>query len=200
MRLLGILLLVLVAAIVLAFRFFPWWAVLGAIALAGVAAYLLSGRILAALFKIPFRAKGSVLRGATAVVHSLSVKDPGSQQAAVLWLLDVTIQPAPPSGGAFGLWEPGELRLVSLDAKAEDTDADGEGCEIQHLEIETEGTFVPDEGMKFEGPQRLRLTFSAVAGTAYQFRYYFELFGGVALPPAASALAQESSLPDARRA
>jgi len=37
-----------------------------------LAGYFFSGRILEAVFKIPFRAKGSVLRGAAAEIHSLT--------------------------------------------------------------------------------------------------------------------------------
>jgi len=93
-----------------------------------------------------------------------------------------TIKPIARSGSGFQLWEPGELQLVSLDAKAEDTDADGDLCEIKRIEIESEGGFVPDEGMKYGGPQRLRLTLSAAPeARQFQFRYYFELFGNVSL-------------------
>ena len=189
MKIIGVLLLVVVAGLVLAFRFLPWQAVVGGIVVLMLVGYFFSGRILEALFKIPFRAKGAVLRGATAEVHSLAAgakpEDGDEEEDANrrYYLLDVTIKPASRSGNGFQLWEPGELQLVSPHAKAEDTDADGDLCDIKRVEIGHEGTFVPDEGMKFDGPQRLRLTLAAAPeARQFQFRYYFELFGSVSLP------------------
>ena len=189
MKIIGVLLLVVIAGVVLAFRFLPWQAVVGGIVLLMLAGYFLSGRILEALFKIPFRAKGSVLRGATAEIHSLTAAakpadgDDEEDASRRYFLLDVTIKPVARSGKGFQLWEPGELQLVSLDANAEDTDADGDLCDVKRVEIDAEGTFVPDEGMKFDGPQRLRLTLAAAPeARQLQFRYYFELFGNVPLP------------------
>ena len=189
MKIIGVLLLVVIAGVVLAFRFLPWQAVVGGIVLLILAGYLFSGRILEALFKIPFRAKGAVLRGATAEIHSLAgaaKPEDGEEEEDAnrrYFLLDVTIKPVARSGTGFQLWEPGELQLVSPDARAEDTDADGDLCDIKRVEIDAEGTFVPDEGMKFDGPQRLRLTLAAAPqARQFQFRYYFELFGNVSLP------------------
>jgi len=193
MKVIGVLLLVVVASLVLAFRFLPWQAVVGGIVLLILSGYFFSGRILEALFKIPFRAKGAVLRRATAEIHSLTgeatpeakPEDSEEQEGANrrYFVLDVTLKPIARSGSGFQLWEPGELQLVSLDAKAEDTDADGDLCEIKGIEIEGEGGFVPDEGMKYRGPQRLRLTLAATPeARQLQFRYYFELFGSVSLP------------------
>ena len=189
MKVIGVLLLVVVASLVLAFRFLPWQAVVGGIVLLMLAGYFFSGRILEALFKIPFRAKGAVLRGATAEIHSLAAgakPEDGEEEEDAnrrYFVLDVTIKPVARSGKGFQLWEPGELQLVSLDAKAEDTDADGDLCKIRRIEIESEGGFVADEGMKYGGPQRLRLTLAAAPeARQVQFRYYFELFGNVSLP------------------
>ena len=189
MKIIGVLLLVVIASLVLAFRFLPWQAVVGGIVLLMLAGYFFSGRILEALFKIPFRAKGAVLRRATAEIQSLTgaaKPEDGEEEEDAnrrYYLLDVTIRPVARSGKGFQLWEPGELLLVSLDAKAEDTDADGDLCSIKRIEIESEGGFVPDEGMKYGGPQRLRLTLAAAPeARQLQFRYYFELFGNVSLP------------------
>jgi hypothetical protein len=203
MKIIWVLLLVVVATLVLAIRFLPWQAVVGGIVVLILAGYLFSGRILEALFKIPFRAKGAVLRGATAEIHSLTgvakpeaKSEDGEEEEDAnrrYYLLDVTIKPVARSGNGFQLWEPGELLLVSLDAKAEDTDADGDLCEIKRIEIEGEGGFVADEGMKYGGPQRLRLTLSAAPeARQFQFRYYFELFGNVSL------LVQQSQTTGAR--
>ena len=186
----GLILFVVVASAVLAIRFLPWWAVLGGILLVILGGVLFGGRIVTALFKMPFRAKGAVLRGATAEIHSIAStakvqggEDEEADSNRRYYLLDVTIKPVARAGNGFQLWEPAELALVGPDAKSEDTDADGDLCDIKKIEIETEGKFADDEGMKFGGPQRLRLTL-AVAPEArqLQFRYYFELFGSVSLP------------------
>ena len=189
MKIIGVLLLMLVASAVLAIQFLPWWAIVGGIVALILGGMLFGGRIVAALFKMPFRAKGSVLRSATAEIHSLTgdAKYEDSEKAEDAnrryYRLEVTIKPVERGGNGFQLWEPGELQLVSPDAKAEETEDDGDFCEIKRIEIESEGRFVPDEGMKFGGPQRLRFTL-AVAPEArqFQFRYYFELFGKVSLP------------------
>ena len=206
MKIIGVLLLVIVAGLVLAFRFLPWQAVVGGIVLLMLAGYFLSGRILEALFKIPFRAKGAVLRRAAAEIHSLTgaakPQDSDEEEDANrrYFLLDVTIKPVPRSGSGFQLWEPGELQLVSLDAKAEDTDADGDLCEIKRIEIEGDGGFVPDEGMKYGGPQRLRLTLAAAPDARqFQFRYYFELFGNVSLPVAGVVTPMASNIASAAK-
>ena len=192
MRLVGILVLLLIAGTVLAIVFLPWQVTVGAIVLFAVIVFAFGGRILEAIFKIPFRAKGAVLRGASAEVHSVAPTahaDEGEEGVKRgSFVVEVTIQPVQRGGGAFQLWEPGELRLVGPGAKAEDTDADGELCEIKRVEIEAEGGFAADEGMKYGGPQRLRLTLAAApAAGELQFRYYFELFGKVSLPVIAAA-------------
>ena len=188
MKTIGILLLLLAAGALLAIDFLPWWAIVGGIVFLAVLAKFFGGRILEPLFKMPFRAKGAVLRGAAAEIHSLAstpIEDGVAADDANrrFFLLEVTIRPAERGGAGFRLWEPGELRLVSPGAKPEDTDKDRELCDIQRIEIETEGRFVADEGMKYGGPQRLRLAL-AVAPDAgrLQFRYYFELFGMLSLP------------------
>lgn len=145
------------------------------------------GRIVEALFKMPFKAKGKVLRGATATVHSVVpvARPADAEQDAShrFFLLEITITPAERGGGSFQLWEPGELQLVGPDAKPDDTDADGELCEIQRAEIEDGGRFIEDEGMKYSGAQRLRLLLAAEPrARQLRFRYYFELFGSVSLP------------------
>ena len=66
---------------------------------------------------MPFRAKGAVLRGAPASVHEVSpAAVPAAEGAAGAeprehYLVELTITPGEPKG-PFGLWEPGELRLV----------------------------------------------------------------------------------------
>jgi hypothetical protein len=202
MKIIAIVLLFLIAGIFLAAIYLPWWVTVGGIVLIILAGKILGGRIVESLFKMPFRAKGAVLRGATADIHSLTpIARPAAKPTAArlaedegdngdaedanrrFYLLEMTIKPAAREGGAFQLWEPGELLLVSHDAKPEDTDDDGDICGIKQIEIESEGQFVKDEGMKYGGPQRLRLTLAAASGAhQVQFRYYFELFGKVSLP------------------
>src|SRR5262245_60102441 len=192
MRIVGILVLLLIAGAVFAVVYLPWWVTVGAIVLFLAIVFTFGGRILQAIFKIPFRAKGAVLRGAAAQVHSVTPTTTTGEDAEdagrAFFVVDVTIQPAQSSGGAFELWEPGELQLVSPGAKPEDTDADGELCNIKQVEIEAEGAFAADEGMKYGGAQRLRLTLAAAPDAGeLQFRYYFELFGKVSLPATAAA-------------
>jgi hypothetical protein len=52
-------------------------------------------------------------------------------------------------------------------------------------EVFGEGRFGPDEGMKYFGPQRLRLRVGVLAGgeQSLAFRYDFEKFGTLTLPP-----------------
>jgi len=168
-----------------------------------LAGKIFGGRIVESLFKMPFKAKGAVLRGAMADIHSLTpiVRQAAKPAAADqvedesddgdanedanrrFYVLDVTVKPIAREGGAFQLWGPGELQLVGLDAKPQDTDDDGDFCNIKQIEIENEGQFVKDEGMKYGGSQRLRLTLAVTPDARQlQFRYYFELFGNVSLP------------------
>src|SRR6185436_19506049 len=119
MRLVGILVLLLIAGAVLAIVLLPWQVTVGAIVLFAVVVFAFGGRILEAIFKIPFRAKGAVLRGAIAEVHSVAPTAQAGDGEGVdrgSFIVEVTIQPKE-SGGAFQLWEPGELRLVGPGAK-----------------------------------------------------------------------------------
>jgi len=70
-----------------------------------------------------------------------------------------------------------------------DDDTDDGACAIHNLQVEEEGQFKPHEGMKYPGPQRLRMVLAVQPGvTALKFRYYFEAFGEVRLPaPVAKA-------------
>lgn len=128
-----------VTAVVIAVRELPWWAILGGVVLIGLLGKFLISLLLKRLFLAPFRAKGSVLKGATAVVHDVAIAKPparpvmpefdsGKSASSELvpeavtpsdasadpsehYLLEVTITPAP-SGTGFSHWEPGELMLV----------------------------------------------------------------------------------------
>jgi len=205
MRLIGTVFLLLIVGVVLAIKYLPWWAIVGGFLLLIVLGKLFTGRIIEAAFKMPFKAKGAVLRGATTEIHSLNaIPRPADRPASTeegqeaeaddssssyapncrFYALELTITPAERDGGAFQLWAPGELCLVSPNAKPDDTDEDGDLCTIRRVEVADErGEFAEDEGMKYGGPQRLRLTLAASPEARdLQFRYYLELFGKVSLP------------------
>src|SRR5688572_28086932 len=78
-RIILLVMVALVAVLVAAVRYLPWWGVLLTLASEALALYLVFKfafqRILAALFMIPFKAKGAVLRGATTAVHSIETAE-----------------------------------------------------------------------------------------------------------------------------
>ena len=104
--------------------------------------------------------------------------------------LDVTITPTPKEEDTCGFrhWEPGELLLVHADKNVGELDQDddlvGEGlCLIHDLKYQENGSFVDDDGIKFEGEQRLKLLIGAQPeAERLKFQYYFEAFGEVTLP------------------
>ncbi len=194
MRPILFLLVVVGAGAVAAIRLLPWWAFLATFAGVVLAVPVLFRWALPRLLKAPFRAKGAVLRGATVRVHSAerteapAVGSSGEDEAGAAdrgprehYRIEVTITPRP-AEGPFRLWAPGELVLVGPGAKAEEPEGDDAG-EVSALEIEQDGHFLPDEGMKYGGPQRLRFVAAVPPGQRrLRFRYYFEIFGDVALP------------------
>lgn len=188
------------ASVAIAVKYLPWWALfLGVLGLI-VVGKLLVKQVVFRLLVTPFQLKGAVLKDATAEVHSVTpvveppLKEPALSDAApgACYYVEVTIRPGA-AKTPFGAWEPGELCLVrpesvlnpSPDAPSDNDDT----CEIRSLDVQQEGVFKPDEGFKFEGPQRLRFLIAVKPGTSrLKFRYYFEEFGTVTLP--ASAIAQ----------
>jgi hypothetical protein len=103
------------------------------------------------LMLMPFRAKGAVLKGASARVHGVSPAG-ASGESRKHYLVEVTITPSDPKG-PFSLWEPGELRLVRPESvlrpySGEPDDEDNE-CTITRIQIEDEGQWKDDEGMKY---------------------------------------------------
>lgn len=181
---LGVLAGFLVAAF-FAIKLLPWWALLLGLVAVGVGAKFLLGRIFRALIVMPFRAKGAVLRGATARVNSIAATgDTEITGTRARYQLDVTITPLNPTGN-FTCWEPGELSLIKRETKVTVDNADGDdACQIESVEVEQDGQFQADEGMKYGGPQRLKFNIAVAPGTdALKFQYYFEEFGEVVLPP-----------------
>jgi hypothetical protein len=198
-------LIVLAAAALLSFgavvavRLLPWWALaLGAVALF-MLGKLFVGRMIRKLFLMPFRAKGAVLKGASAQIHSISpvsateVDIEDARQPRDHYLVEVTITPAAESAnGPFGLWEPGELRLVRpesvLRPESDEPDDVDETCNVTRIQIEDNGQWTDDEGMKYGGPQRLRFYLAVQPGTrGLKFRYYFEEFGAIRFMQAKAA-------------
>ncbi len=205
MRLLFVVFLILGAAFVAAIRLLPWW---GLLALFGWLVFSVVALVkwgLPRLLRVPFRAKGAVLRGATVHVHLVERAEAPEADGVdgdgagprEHYRIEVTITPRAPSG-SFKLWEPRELVLVGPNARAGDPEADDSAGEIGRIEVEDEGRFAADEGMKYGGPQRLRLLVSTPAGQRrVRFRYYFELLGDVTLP-ATSATSPASPIARAR--
>jgi hypothetical protein len=211
-RIILVVLVALVAALVAAVRYLPWWGVLLTLAGAALALFLFVkfafSRVLTALFMVPFKAKGAVLRGATALVHSIEpaeappaphdededeMSDEDGPEAEPSRLsptprdyfrLDATITPPPPTGRGFQHWEPGELMLAPADAKISLDSDDSDDVGLASVEILQGGEFVPDEGMKYFGPQRVRAVFGLEPGATrrLKFRYYFESFGEFTVP------------------
>jgi len=177
---------------------------------AGLAFFVFRKPILKAIFMLPFKAKSARLRGAEMTVKEVvqvpPIADaplegapleeearegakpegapPAPTEPLAYYRLDVVIAPREAHGG-FAHWEPGELMVVPLDAApADDVDApEDERITCHALEIFHEGRFVAEEGMKYFGTERLRLTIAAPASlTGAKLRYYFEELGSVSLP------------------
>ncbi len=179
---------------VLAVRWLPWWGLALVLLLMVVLGKFVIGRLVRKLFLMPFRAKGVVLKGASAHVHGVSpAAAPATEGAAVAsaepckhYQVEVTITPGE-RNGPFGLWEPGELRLVRpesvLRPESDEPDDEDSACEITKIQVEGAGLWSDDEGMKYGGAQRLRLNLAAQGGVReLKFRYYFEEFGSIKLP------------------
>ncbi len=213
-RIILLFMVALVAVLVAAVRYLPWWGIL--LALAGKALALYLGfkyafqRILTSLLMIPFKAKGGVLKGATTVVHAIEAAEAppsrrddshedeelnsevDSPQTPALprtyYRLDVTITPRPPTGRGFQFWEPGDLMLIPANTKVTFESDDDDTAEVAEVELFQDGQFGPNEGTKYFGPQRLRILFGLAPGAPgrLKFRYYFETFGEFPMPDASS--------------
>lgn len=192
MRVVFLLFLVGAAAVVVAVRMLPWWALLAAVAGLAVAMPIFLRWGLTSLLKLPFKAKGAVLRNAAVDVHAIEraeppALDPSDEAASAVgprehFRLEVTITP-PAASGPFTLWEPGELAIVGPQARAGEPGTGEDDFQVQALEIQEDDRFQADSGMKYGGPQRLRLLVAVPPGQRrLRFRYYFEVFGNVPLP------------------
>jgi len=194
MRVIFLLLLVMAATVVVAVRMLPWWVLLALVAGLALAMPIVLRWGLTWLLKLPFRAKGAVLRNAAVEVHAIERAEPtvleASDEAGSAagprehFRLEITITP-PAASGPFTLWEPGELAIVGADARAGEPGTDEAHFDVRALEIQEDEGFQADGGMKYGGPQRLRLLVAVPPGQRrLRFRYYFEVFGSVSLPGA----------------
>jgi hypothetical protein len=197
LRILIALFLAFFVVLLAALFYLPTWGfllVLGGCFLALMAsARWLTSRAIGSLFSVPFRAKGMVLTNAAADVHSVARVaapasaeglDDGEQQPLDYFEIDVTITPRP-SPGPFHFWEPGELALVPAKARVAKLEDHPERTGVSGVEVFEDGKFGPDEGMKYFGKQRLRLTVGVPQGgeRTWAFLYYFSKFGKLTLPP-----------------
>src|SRR5262245_2547601 len=196
-----------VVGVVAIIKYLPWWVSVALFAVFVATAKYSIRPLLTQLFLLPFKAKGAVLRGATVQVHSVrsvpppppssdpseneTPKDDSEAGPRYFYEVDLTVTPKA-SDGPFQLWGPGELQLVGLKGKPVcDSDDEAETlCSVKNLEVQQEGRFQSDEGMKFPGQQRLKLLAAVRPGVSQlQCRYYFELFGTVDFPaPTSDAL------------
>lgn len=195
-----------------AIRVLPWWVLVVAGALVIFVVPLIIKKALKAAFLAPFKAKGAALHGATITVHKVTPTeappkvalpageapdgDPDAEDDGepatesrpdvprAHFLLEVSIIPPAASGTPVTHWEPGELRLVRLDAAVgPDADDEDDVCEVGEIHYEENGEWKVDDGIKLPGPQRLRLQLAVREGfRRLKFQYYFESFGEVALP------------------
>jgi hypothetical protein len=187
---------------ILMVKVLPWYAsvgiVIGGIALMVVLVKFLFKRFFMSLFG----AKGKVLTDAIVQVNSIQLAEPPQPGmddddeddeeyekedfSQYTWYhLDVTITPQVESG-EFTYWEPGEIVMASMEAKAKDLDGDDDELAMIHdYRVYHDGTFVEDEMFKLPGPQRIRYHIGVKPGVeTLRFRYYFEIFGEISFPSA----------------
>src|SRR5262249_28433025 len=135
LRLIFLLFMVSTVVVVAVVRLLPWWGSIALFAVLILAARSFLRWGLPRLLRLPFKAKGVVLRDAAVDVHSIErVKLPSPDASDEHFWIDVTITPRTPRG-AFTLWEPGELRIVGHDARAGDPHAEESDFEIRSLEV-----------------------------------------------------------------
>jgi hypothetical protein len=206
MKLIFVILFILAVLLVLAIKFLPWWAsvlllVAGVLGVRWGAKYLLRK-----VFILPFKMKGQALAGAALQVHSIEsapmpeistdfAEEEATEYENLRWYwLDVTIVPAPASttsAAGFVAWSPGDLLLVPPDLEEEDLL--GGYCIIHDCKVFADNHFQEDTQGKYDGSQRLQLYIGVQSGIKeLSFRYYFELFGLISIPPHRLKSLQES--------
>jgi hypothetical protein len=116
-------------------------------------------------------------------------EDEDSENYNRYFSIDMTITPQA-TDGPFQSWEPGELILVKPGTRSGDFDDDDAAVgSVFDVQVGEAGTWTEDEGMKYAGPQRVKLLAGVMDGVnSCRFRYYFEVFGQVEFV--------DSSIPD----
>lgn len=68
--------------------------------------------------------------------------------------------------------------------RPESDEADDEaGCNLEKIQVDTEGEWTEDEGMEYGGPQRLKMWLADQPGVQQlKFHYYLKEFGSVRIP------------------
>lgn len=177
----------------------PYWLGGGLIGFYFVMKYIVIGLIgkwlMFKIFTAPFKMKGKALEGATCQLHGHEwTEKPAAPEGApedededtptvplrYVWL-DVSIVPQERTQG-FTHWEPGELALAPASLKYTGLD-DMEKCfSVHNIKIVVDGQEMPEEGMKYHGPQRLKMLFGVpLDQDRFKFVYYFEQFGELRL-------------------
>jgi hypothetical protein len=197
-------LIVLIILAVLAIKYLPWWALIILLVGGGLGLQWAVKYGLKQAFLLPFKAKGQVLKGATAQVHNVqptnmptvkqsadrhpgAIADQRARYHQLKWYtVDVSI--APPTTDtavAFPAWEPRDLVLVTPGKKVKSLEslAETEVSAIHDYEIYQNDRFQFDNEGKHLGSQRLKFLVGIEPNvTTLQFRYYLELFGQVEFP------------------
>lgn len=164
---------------------------------AGFGLKLLFMRWLKKLFLAPFEMKGAALKDAEARIHEVLALDNDGTRRRMR--MDVTIVPQQNAETPFQHWELGELRLVPFGTPSgppkdeeddrpagddeEDSGFDKDEVALEQLEMLADGMWREYEGEKTTGPLRVRFVAAVPEGMRrVAFRYYFEVFGDVAVP------------------
>ncbi len=166
-----------------------WMVWVGLIVLGAVLA-LSAKHLFRQLLLAPFKMKGRVLEGAELKVRHTdyegTVPPPagGEEEPRHRYVVEVEIHPKPVSG-EFAHWEPGELMAVrpgSPPASSSDGPT-GELGGVGALQVWENDAWIEDQGGKYPGPQRLRLTLDlAEPVDRIVLRYYFHDLGEVRVP------------------
>lgn len=176
-------------AFLAAFGWVIWLVVLVLlVALAFSAKHLFRQAVLA-----PFRMKGSALRGAECrvlrVEHRGAVPaeeegEDGLPALAHRYLVELEIVPKAAADASFRLWEPAELRASVPGSKPDGEAEESDLGTVGEIQVWDGTAWIEDDGAKYPGPQRLRLTFDLRRPVdRFVLRYYFEDVGEVRTPP-----------------
>ncbi len=185
--------LFLIFCFFLAMRYLPWWGILAFFV--GIYAFgkFLGPWIARLILMRLFGSKSKALRNAKAefsAVQAITRSD--ADDTRPHYELEVAVTPLVDATAQFQLWEPGELRFVPPGTPRVGSVRDGtdepDVVEVVNLEVYRDGKFEKEEGLKYSGPQRLKLIIATQPGVnALMLRYYFEDFAQLQLPQRAAA-------------